>query len=115
MVLPTLEEPKDVSKNATSIKKCLWEEHVKRYIDKEEALEEGKKKLYMLLWGQCTDVMQTELKSLANFEMFNKDYDPIVLLKAIKSITYSFRDQQKMQVSVWRAMKALFTCYMKDN
>ena len=90
MESPKIEEPEDIAKNAPAIKKKIWEERVKRYIEKEETLEEGKKKLFLLLWGQCTDIMQTEIRSLQDYEKMSKAYDPIELLKAIKSITFSF-------------------------
>ena len=81
----------------------MWEERVKKFIDKETALEAGTRKLYMLLWGQCIDVIKVELKSVTGYESFSKAKDPIELLKAIRSVFYSFRDQKKLQPSVWRA------------
>ena len=65
--------------------------------------------------GQCTDVMQTELKSLPDYATISKNYDAIGLIKAMKSITFSFRDQKNEQASVWRAYKALFNCYMHES
>ena len=59
---PVLAEPPDLDASATLIKKKLWEERVKRFIEKEDMLEENLKRLYILLWGQCSDIMQAELK-----------------------------------------------------
>ena len=60
-----LEEPDDsVDESASMLEKKMWEEEVKRYIVNKELLDENMAKLYMLLWGQCTDTMQAELRSI---------------------------------------------------
>ena len=80
---PVLAKPSDIDPSATTIKKKFWEKLFKCFIDKEERLEENMKKLYMLLLGQCSEVMQAELKSLPNYDTLTTAYNSIALLKAI--------------------------------
>ena len=47
---PELDEPEDFPENGTRVQKKLWEKRCERYVEKEEALKEGKNKLYLLLW-----------------------------------------------------------------
>jgi hypothetical protein len=85
-------------------------------MDRKEGLITGKKKLYTLIWGQCTKLMRNELEAMSNFEAINIKQDPIALIKAIKGITYSFRDQKYLPGSLWRAYKNLFnTVQCKDE
>ena len=106
---PVIPQPEDLPKGTKGVQQKIWEEKIKRYVEKEEVLEQGKRKLYMLLWGQCTDIMHTELKSLPDYKQFSVSYNPIELLKGIKSITFAFREQKYPQASVYYAVKALFT------
>ena len=70
------------------------------------------KRLYIILWGQCSDIMQAELKYLSSYSTFSARYDAIVLLKEIKAITYSFQDQKNPQALAWRALRGLFAGYI---
>ena len=114
---PDLDEPDDISPEDQ--KNCLkmfkWQESVKRYLDREEGLKTGKKKLYTLIWGQCTKVMQNELEATSLYEEMDRNQDPIALLKTIKSITYNFRDQKYLPGSMWRAYKVLYNTTQREE
>ena len=114
---PDLEEPEDITneEQKNRLKMFKWQESVKRYLDRQEGLSTGKKKLYTLIWGQCTRVMQNELEAMSDYETMNEDQDPIKLLKNIKSITYNFRDQKYLSGSMWRAYKTLYNTNQKEE
>ena len=67
---PDLDPPSRIS--ATDAKdNTKWFEYTeqyKRYLDRKEGLEAGKKKLYSLLWGQCTQLMKNELQAMDDFQ-----------------------------------------------
>ena len=69
----------------------------------------------MLLWGKRSDIIQADLKSLSSYSTFSASFDAITLLKEIKAIAYSFRDQKNPQALAWRALRGLFACYMQEN
>ncbi len=93
-----------------------WKKLMDKYIDKLDILETGKHKLYSLIWGQCTGQMQTELMACDDYKEFKDNGDPIALIKAIKGITYNFRDQKYLPGSLWKAYKNLFnTVQCKDE
>ena len=52
--------------------------------------------------------MQNELQASENYKEMNEKQDPISLIKAIKGITYSFRDQKCLPGSLWKAYRNLF-------
>ena len=86
-----------------------------KYIDKLDILETGKHKLYSLIWGQCTGQMQTELMACKDYQEFKEEEDPIALIKAIKGITYNFRDQKYLPGSLWKAYRNLFNTVQRDD
>ena len=84
-------------------------------MEKEEHIERGNKKLFSLVWGQCTEVMKTELKSMSNYEQLKEDQDGIELIKTIKCVTFSFRDQNYIIGSVWKAYQRIFTLIQQQD
>ena len=97
------------------IKMYKWQEKYKRYCNKIEEFNSGKKKLYTLLWGQCTQIMKNELQAVDEFEEMDDDQDPISLIKNIKKITNSFRDRKYVFGSMWYAQKQLYNCIQKED
>ena len=59
--------------------------------------------------------MQLELKATDDWAVIVEEQDPIALLKAIKSITYSFCDQQYLPGNVWKGYKLLFNIVQKEG
>ena len=57
---PTIAEPEDLPETATVTQRRIWEEKIKMYVKREMLLEENIKKLYAIVWGQCSDSMQAK-------------------------------------------------------
>ena len=79
---PVREEPEDIPSNEQSnkLKFFKWSEAMKRYLDKEERYQADKKKLYNLVWGQCTEMMKNELEIVKEYDEMKKKQDPLMLL-----------------------------------
>ena len=88
---------------------------MKRYLDKEERYQADKKKLYNLVWGQCTEMMKNELEIVKEYDEMKKKQDPLMLLRNIKAITYNFRDQKYLPGSMWRAYKSVYNLTMRED
>ena len=89
---PTISEPTELS-NADAKDKTKWfiyTEEYKRYLDRKENLEFGKRKLYSLICGQCTQMMKNKLQATTNYKTMSANEDPIILLKSIKGVTHNF-------------------------
>ena len=52
--------------------------------------------LYNLVFGQCTDALQEQLKSHTNFQAANKN--GIALLVIIHNLIHTFEEQRKLSV-----------------
>ena len=44
----------------------------------------------MVAWGQCSPIMQSKLKSSADYKIKNKECDCIWILKEIQAIMFNF-------------------------
>jgi len=112
---PQLMEPEDVNENASRAEQFKWQERFKRFLEKEEAVESGIKKLYSLIWGQCTEVMRNELKASPDFKATQKTEDAIKLIQSIRGITFSFRDQKYVPGSIWKAYTSVFNQRQRED
>ena len=74
----------------------------------------GKKKLYTLLWGHFTTVMIKEWEGMTDYTVMDKKQDTIMLIKNIKSITYSFRDHKYLPGSLWMTSKVIYNTIQKE-
>ena len=66
------------------------------------------KKLYTLVWEQYTKIIQNKLSVLSTYKNVYKNQNSIKLIKNIKNITYSFRDNKYKSNNILRVYKTLF-------
>jgi Reverse transcriptase (RNA-dependent DNA polymerase) len=100
---PTLKEPEDIDPNASTVKKKIWDEQVKKYVERLEKLEDNLKAIYAVIWGQCSENMQNKIKSIDDFEEKNKSCDCVWLLQSIRKVTYNFEDRRYVYASLLNA------------
>ncbi len=60
------------------------------YVKQKSYLIDNIKRLYSLVWGQCTEVMRQRLEGLNDFSTMNNERDGLGLLKAIRDIVYNY-------------------------
>eukprot|EP00957_Ditylum_brightwellii_P143842 10960449-Ditylum_brightwellii.AAC.1 len=66
---------------------------VSKFLKRDTAYEENLDKVYVLVWGQCTDFMQSCIKSSPSYKTINNSRDVVELLKAIKRVTFHFEEE----------------------
>ena len=70
---------------------------------REGILDENLQKAYSLIFGQCTKLLKSKLKSSVNWDAMSSTYDMFALLEAIKTIIYKFKDQKYLPISLHNA------------
>jgi hypothetical protein len=86
----------------------LWKKKIDALARREEQLEHNLCKLFALLWGQYTSVLQQKLETEDGFNAMSEDNDRLLLLKAIKNITYHHQNQKYTPHNVFEAKKRFF-------
>ena len=81
----------------------IYKEQIKMYVSRRERYMENKDKLYSVIWGQCSDTIQSKLQSKSTFNDINESRNCILLLKEIKGIMYNFESQQYPVISMDQA------------
>ena len=91
-----------------SMDQDIHREQVKMYVTRGEQYTENKDKLYSVLWGQCSNTIQSKLQSKPTFQAIDEDRDCLLLLKEIKGIMFNFETQQYPIMSMHRALQKYF-------
>jgi len=78
---PSLTKLTAIKDTATKAEMYRWQKIFDKLMEQEEAVDKGIKKLYSLIWGQCTEVMKNKLKAVTDFKEIERAEDAIHLIK----------------------------------
>ena len=84
-------EPPEAA-SRTDIK--IWEIEITKFVKHKQKVGSNLKKLFSLVWGQCTELMKSKLQQMEGFDSINASQDSIGLIKAIKGLTFKFDTKQ---------------------
>jgi hypothetical protein len=99
----TLTEPMPTEQedgSVTPINMKKWEKRFQRYLSREELCDTALKKVFAIVWGQCSDAMQTRIQEDKSYSAVHKTKDGIGLIKIIKSISFNYRAHQEPIVAL---------------
>jgi len=92
---PTLVEPPepqpDLQGNIPPLELKKWEKKYGLFLNKTDDITEGIRKLYAIVWGQCSEAMQSRLQEMNNFANIETTLDGIELLRTIRNIAFSYK------------------------
>ena len=108
LALPVLTKPnRPVSTDEYD--KIEWVGEMKSYQARTTALEEGMKRLYNVVYGQCSEIMIQKLTAMEDFETeIVAKSDALGLLKSIKQIAFNFESQKFEPHTIHDAMKQFY-------
>jgi hypothetical protein len=94
LTLPVFVYPSDPITGASETDKRKWQKRVESTVVKEDKFEEDLKKVYSLIWGQCTDALRAKLEARGGYDRMRTEYDTIELLKSIKYCVFKSLSQK---------------------
>ena len=74
----------EANENMTKGEQVIFAEQARQYIKDCKSLETILASLYNVVWGQCSQLLQNNLKSSNKYTKFDKNYDIAALLTEIK-------------------------------
>jgi len=115
--LMNMQIPTDPDTEASETEKLIWKKEVKEYVKRKSRLKENLIKAYILVWGQCTELMKAKLETLTTYVDMKRDNNTLQLLNEIKAITYKFEDHMYLPHSLYQAYRSfyLFRQKTEDN
>jgi hypothetical protein len=115
LVLPTFEYPADPETGASATETHKWQKRVDSMVTREDRFEEDLKKVYSLIWGQCTEFLCAKLEAKARYMKMKSEYETVELSKSIKDCVSKFLDQKYAPLSLHEAMRKFYTSQQDKN
>ena len=88
---------------ANALTRAISTKKIDLYVNRDGILNDNLQKSYSLIFGQCTELLKSKLKSSVNWDAMSSTYDMFTLLEAIKTIIYKFEDQKYLPLSLHNA------------
>lgn len=92
--------PVDYADGASKTVIRIWEKEVDAYVRQKEVYASNKVALYSVVWGQCSEAMQTKVKTDPTYTSFHETSDSLLLIKTIKGIAYRFETKKNIYHAV---------------
>ena len=106
LTLPTIPLPTaPVADPMPPLLAAIFSEQVKEYVKQNSRLQENIKRLWALVWGQCSDTIRTRLQALDTYEDIHTASDGLRLLVAIKDLMYNVQEQKYVPLSIHLAKR----------
>ena len=86
----------------------IYCEEVKQFLQRKINVRRSLKKVYGLIWGQCSAGLQTYIKGLLYYEIGSSKFDALWLLREIKKATSGIDDNANAYVSLHDAISQLY-------
>jgi hypothetical protein len=101
--------PTDPPAGASRSEEEVWKTEISDFVKRKSQFKQNKSALFSVVWAQCSEAMKAKLRSLDDFNTWEKTRDCLLLLKAVKSISYKFETQGKyVHSSLFLAISAFY-------
>ena len=105
-----VEKPEDLTndegKSASMV--FVWNEEMKNYLKRRNALQSNKRAVYAIVWGQCSLQMQSKIEALDDYEGKRDQCDCLWLLKEIRGVAHQFEGTRNIFISVHLAWERYY-------
>ena len=109
LTLPTIPIPTaPVADPMPVLLAAIFSEQVKEYVKQTSRLQENIKRLWALVWGQCSDTIRTRLQALETYDDMHTASNGLQLLIAIKDLMFNIQEQKYVPLSIHLAKRQFF-------
>ena len=109
LIVPTIPMPTaPVADPMPVLLTAIFSEQVKEYVKQTSRLHENIKRLWALVWGQCSDTLRTRLQVLETYDTMHTASDGLQLLIAIKDLMFNVQEQKYIPLSIHFLAKRQF-------
>jgi hypothetical protein len=115
--ITALAEPADLTSEElkSEVKKAIWKKQVEAHVKRMEKRDDNVCKAYMLVFGQCSEVVRSKLEALAGYEDMHSKYNLVELLSSIQTVMFSFQGQQNKTHALIDAQKRLMSMHQDQS
>jgi hypothetical protein len=116
-VIKALDEPANLTaeEEKSEVKKAIWKKQIEAHVKRIEKRDDNVCKAYMLVFGQCSEVVRSKLESMKSYEDMQSKYDIVELLKSIQTVMFSYQGQQNKTHTLIDAQKRLMSMHQDQS
>jgi hypothetical protein len=107
------DDPMEASDHEINL--SIFAEDVKDYVKRRNTLHENVKKLYSVIWGQCSMPMRAKLGAAQDFDIIEDKKNSARLLREVKGISYEYDGHRNPYLSLDDAKTKYYKYYQKEN
>ena len=116
LTLPTIPIPTaPVADPIPPLLAAIFSEQLKEYVKQTSRLQENIKRLWALVWGQCSDTIWTQLQASDTYNEMHTASDGLRLLIAIKDLMFNVQEQNYVPLSIHLAKRQFFLLSQGQN
>jgi len=108
MEIPVFALPPPLAEGANSYEKKNWDNKIDGIIKREDIFESNMKMSFSLVWGQCSDSVNSKMEAQTNFTTIFTTSDSLALLKLLKQDAYKLQSQNYEVQAKYKANWRLF-------
>jgi hypothetical protein len=111
------EEPKDLSEedSNSAVKVMILQQEVKEFLTRKRTIKSNLEKIYGIVWGQCSQSLQTVMKGDTDFKIKSSTTDCVWLLTQLKKITSGIDVKADPLSTYCNAVSTLFSMRQGAN
>ena len=109
------DQPEDIADDATKTETEIWKEEIKGFEKTKTTFTSNLRRLYSLIWGQCSKTMRAELESMTGFNNIARRAEPLELLKLIRSVAHNFNSEKHPIESLHITMRSFYTLHQGQD
>jgi hypothetical protein len=115
--ITALAEPANLTseEQKSEVKKAIWKKQVEAHVKRLEKRDDNVCKAYMLVFGQCSEVVRSKLEAMSGYATMQSKYDLVELLSSIQTVMFSFQGQQNKTHALIDAQKRLMSMHQDQS
>ena len=114
---PSVDDTKLSAEDQETVKelKDLLATERKAFVGRKSVLQSNHAKLFGLIWGQCTPLLQQDLRNLTKYKKAYESRDCLWLMNELKKSSSGSDDTQHPVLTFIRTIRTLFTTRQREN
>jgi hypothetical protein len=89
----------------------IYSKKLDLHLKREAAYDRNKKKVYTILYGQCTPSLLSGIKFSNEFNIKDKDKDPVWIMKLIKRLSVGIDESENELCTIFQLNKRFYSIY----
>ena len=88
--------------------KGILDAKIKKFVDREEMMEDNLKRVFKILHGQCTESLLENMGVDYKYEAIERNQDVIGMRKIIKGVMFKLDRNKEFTHTVWESYVSVF-------